>query len=97
MTEEERIKFLQDAFKRGYDVEAIHIESVPVVETFGGKTVWEGIVEVFDIRGHANARRGYGWQYTDDHGEIEHATVLGVVPINSPLGAVRAFIASKAR
>ena len=97
MTEEERIKFLQEAFRRGYDVEAIHVESVPVVETFRGKTVWEGIVEVFDIRGHPNVRRGYGWQYTDDDGKTEYATVLGVVPINSPLGAVRAFIASKGK
>ena len=29
-----------------------HVESAPVVETFQGKTIWQGIVEVFRVEIH---------------------------------------------
>ena len=38
---------------------ATHVESVPVKETFQGQTVWEGVVEVFDLEGNAKATRAY--------------------------------------
>jgi hypothetical protein len=34
-------------------------QSVPVRETFEGKTVWEGVVHVFDLTGHPTATRAY--------------------------------------
>jgi len=34
---------------------------VPVKETFGGKTVWEGIVHVFKINDHPQANKAYAW------------------------------------
>ena len=33
-------------------------QSIPVRETFEGKTVWEGVVHVFDLAGHPTASRG---------------------------------------
>ena len=36
-------------------------ESVPVRETFKGKTVWEGVVHVLDLTGHPTATRAYAW------------------------------------
>jgi hypothetical protein len=97
VSDEERIKLLQTAFKRAYGVEAVHVESVPVIDTFRDQIAWEGIVDVFDIKGHPDVKRGYGWPYTIEDGEIQYTTVLGKIPINSPLGAVRAFIRSQAR
>jgi hypothetical protein len=47
-----------------HSVEAQHactatlIQSVPVKETFGDKTVWEGIVHVFKINGQATVLCG---------------------------------------
>jgi hypothetical protein len=38
---------LRDVIRRLHGVGAMHVESVPVKETFQGKTVWDGIVEVF--------------------------------------------------
>jgi hypothetical protein len=35
------------------------VQSVPVVETFDGETVWEGVVHVFDLTGNPNATRAY--------------------------------------
>jgi hypothetical protein len=92
----ERVQFIQNALKQAHDIETTHVESVPIREMFKGETVWEGVVEVFDVNGHPHAKRAYGWQY-EEKGEVQYATVLGVIPINSPLGAVRAYIASQAR
>ncbi len=36
-----------------------HIKSAPVTEMFQGKTVWDGVVEVFDLTGHPKANRVY--------------------------------------
>jgi len=33
-------------------------QSVPVKETFGGKTVWDGVVHVFRIQGHPGRGKG---------------------------------------
>ncbi len=43
------IEELKDVIREVHGVEATHRESVPVKEVFQGKTVWEGIVEVFDL------------------------------------------------
>jgi hypothetical protein len=46
------IEELKVAIRYLHGGEATHVESVPVTKTFQGKTVWEGIVEVFDLRAH---------------------------------------------
>jgi hypothetical protein len=43
------IEELRDAIERLHDVRATHRESVPVEETWNGKTIWDGVVEVFDL------------------------------------------------
>ena len=45
------IEELRDVIRRLHGVESTHVESVPIKETFQGKTVWEGDVEVFDLKG----------------------------------------------
>jgi hypothetical protein len=49
------IQELQDVIRRLHGVDAKHLESVPVKEVFQGRTVWDGIVEVFELRGHPKA------------------------------------------
>ncbi len=44
------IQTLQQAIRKGFGCEAQHIESVPVSETYWGKKVWDGTVEVFAYR-----------------------------------------------
>jgi hypothetical protein len=71
---------------------------VPVRETFEGKTVWEGVVHVFDLAGHPSATRAYAWS-----SPIEGSTkrrffaVLHTARINSPIEAVRAAIVTEHR
>jgi hypothetical protein len=73
-------------------------QSVPIRETFGGKTVWEGVVHVFDLAGHPTATRAYAWS-----SPIEGSTkrrffaVLHVPPIDGPQAAVRAAIVAENR
>jgi hypothetical protein len=88
------IEELRDVIKHLHGVEATHLESVPVQETFQGKTVWEGIVEVFELHGHPEAPKVYAWAHdTDDPTQPRrHVTVLHLGPVTSPLLAVRAAI-----
>ena len=82
----------QLAAERATGSRVTHIESVPVVETFRGQTVWEGMVEVFIVAKPPPAR-AYAWAVEGDNGP-QYVAVLGVQPINSPLDAVRAWIVS---
>jgi hypothetical protein len=50
---------LQEAVERMHGGTASFAQSVPVRETFEGKTVWEGVVHVFDLAGHPAATRAY--------------------------------------
>jgi hypothetical protein len=57
------IEELQDAIKKLHNAEARHFESVPVKETHKGQTVWEGVVEVFELIGHPKASMIYAWAH----------------------------------
>jgi hypothetical protein len=92
------IEELQDVIRHLHGVESKHVESVPIKETFQGKTVWEGTVEVFELVGHPRATRLYAWAYdTGDPKRPKHVTVLHSGSINSPLLAVRAAIIQESR
>jgi hypothetical protein len=92
------IEELRDVIKRLHGVDSTHVESVPVKETFQGKTIWEGIVEVFDLKNHPKATRLYAWAYqTDNPKKPRHVTVLRMGPVDSPLLAVRAAIVEEFR
>jgi hypothetical protein len=88
---------IQAAFLKLHGCDATYVETVPVVEEFQGETVWQGDVEVFDIRGHPKATRGYGWAHATgeyDQGR-RYFTVLNLPPVTSPQTAVQAAIMSE--
>ena len=93
------IEELRTVIRRLHKAEATHVESVPVKETFQGKTVWDGIVEVFELHGHPTASRVYAWGHdTDDPAKPRrHVTVLHCHPITSAREAVRAAIVQEFR
>jgi hypothetical protein len=84
---------LREAVERMHGGSAQLAQSVPVRETFDGKTVWEGVVHVFDLTGHPTAIRAYAWS-----SPIEGSTkrrffaVLHQPPVDNPQAAVRAAI-----
>ena len=91
------IESLQDAIRKTQGCESRHIESVPVKETFRGQTVWEGVVEVFDVIGHPKAKQCYAWGHRAGKADEKSrfVVVLKVPPIDSPLAAVRASAISE--
>src|SRR2546426_11600840 len=90
---------LRDVIRRLHGVESKHLESVSVKETFRGKTVWEGIVEVFELRGHPKAPKVYAWAHNSDDPKKprRHVTVLHIPPVVSAVLAVRAAIVQEFR
>lgn len=84
----ERIENIAKAVEKSAGCPATHLESVVVVETFRGQTIWEGMVEVFSLLGHGEAKRAYGWQ-TGKGGDAKYTTVLELPPVTSPTTAVR--------
>ena len=93
------IEELRDVIRRLHGVEAKHVESVPVKETFEGRTVWDGAVEVFELIGHPKAPRVYAWAHDTDNPKQprKHVTVLHIPPVTSPFLAVRAAIVREFR
>jgi hypothetical protein len=89
---------LRDAVQNMHGGTATLTQSVPVCETFEDKTVWEGVVHVFDLTGHPTATRAYAWS-----SPIEGSTkrrffaVLHQPPVDSPQAAVRAAIVAEQR
>ena len=88
------IQDLQDVIRVLHGVESTHRQSVPVKETHNGQTVWDGIVEVFDLHGHPKTHRAYAWSHATDKPEPlkQHVTVLHIPPAVSPQTAVRLVI-----
>ncbi|MGA3171969.1 MAG: hypothetical protein ABSE62_13260 [Chthoniobacteraceae bacterium] len=92
----EVLQNIQKAVERAAECPAVHVESVPVLEVFGGQTVWEGVVEAFTLLGHPKAKRAYGWAWQDGK-EARYVAVLEIPPVTSPNMAVRAAIAAGAQ
>lgn len=74
-----------------------YLETVPVIEEFQGETIWQGEVEVFEVKDHPKAKRCYAWGHVT--GEADQArryiAVLELPPVDSPQTAVKAGIMSE--
>jgi hypothetical protein len=88
------IRELRDVIHHLHNAKAKHLESVPITESFQGKTVWDGVVEVFRLKGHPQTDGVYTWTHaTDDPAHPKrHVTVLHIPPVVSPRTAVQAVI-----
>jgi len=93
------IDTLREAIHKLHGAHATHRESVPVKEVFQGETVWDGIVEVFDLHGHPKTDTAYAWLHDtgDPARDFQHVTVLHLHPALSPAAAVRAFLVQEFR
>ena len=97
--EEVPIQALKEAILHLHGCNSTFLESVPVLETFRGKTAWEGIVKVFELHGHPTATRCYAWSHAVEGSGAKRrfVVVLREGKIDSPLAAVQAAIASEAK
>ncbi len=74
---------------------AVYLQTQPVRLAIDGKVVWNGKVEVYQLKDHPQAKLAFGWGYQNDQKKIEYVTVIGVPPLDNPLSAVKAFVASR--
>jgi hypothetical protein len=92
------ISELRQAVERMHTCKATLAQSVPVTETFEGKTVWEGVVHVFDLKGHMTANKAYAWSSPIEGSDKRRFfAVLHQGPITSPVEAVRAAIVAESK
>lgn len=93
------IQELQNVIRHLHGVESEHVASIPVTEKYQGKTIWEGVVEVFNLKEHSTAFRVYAWAHDTDDPEHprRHVTVLHQHPIKCAHDAVRIAIAQELR
>lgn len=90
---------LREVIHKLHGATATHLESVPVKEMFRGQTVWDGIVEVFHLKGHPDTDKVYAWMHDTDNPAKpkRHVTVLHIPPVISPRAAVQAAIIQELR
>ena len=89
---------LKIAVERQHNCTARLVQSVPVNETFGGKTIWEGVVHVFKIHGHPKAKQAYAWSSPIEGSDKRRFfAVLHLPPVTSPVEGVRAAIVAESR
>jgi hypothetical protein len=70
---------------------ATFVHSVPVFESFGGKTLWNGAVQVFDLTASpSGAARVYAWSSGLPDGQRRTFVVLHGGAVSSARDAVRA-------
>ena len=84
--------------KRAVEVQhgctATVFQSVPIKETFSGKTVWDGVV--YSLTGHPTAKRAYAWSSPIEGSDKRRFfAVLHQWPVTSPVEAVRAAIVAE--
>lgn len=91
---------LKTAVESQHGGTATFVESVPVTETYEGKTVWDGAVAVFNLSGNKgpNATLAYAWSSpVEGSSKRRFYAVLHLGGIRSPQDAVRAAIVAEQR
>ena len=98
MSDEDKIKNLQQAVEDGFGCQAAYEKTSRVVESFEGSTVWQGDVMVFRVTGREDADTAYAWlEDVNDTDHVRVFTVLGRKPVNTANEAVRAALIQRYR
>lgn len=84
---------LQKHVEHMHGVKARLNDVARIKEVHDSKTVWEGVVHVFDITGHAKADTCYAWSSAaEGSNKRRFYAVLKIPPVVSPETAVKAAI-----
>ena len=89
---------LQNAIRQLNHCESKYVATVFVSElflSFQKERLWEVDVAIFEICGHAQAKRAYAWSNTRGDQNTRYIVVLEIPPVNSPETAVQAAIAAE--
>ena len=91
MADQGYIETLQRLIAELHGCSSRHLETVSVHETFLGKTLWEGNVEVFAVIDHPRAQQCFAWA-SETHRKGRRARLFAVLAtsvIRTPLDAVK--------
>lgn len=92
------IPALIEAIRHMHGCKARHVETARVHETAPtGEVVWSGVVEVFELIGHASAQRAYAWSEATKGTRRRFFAVVHVGRVDSAAAAVRASILADSR
>ena len=91
------IPALIEAIRHLHGCKAKHVETVPVRELHNGAVVWDGEVEVFDVTGHAKAKRVYAWSHATTGTKRRFVVVLGLPPVDGATMAVKTSVLAEVR
>ena len=99
LANKEYIERLQSVIFHLHKCDSAWVESVPVHEVFKGETIWQGNVEVFNLKVHPKAKRAYAWTHLDGPNDerTRFVTVLEIPPVESPETAFRVQIVKDAK
>jgi hypothetical protein len=93
MMNSDNLNELRRAVERLHNCKASHIDDITVIEKFGEKTIWSGVVSVFALSGHFKATKCYAWSSPiEGSTKRRYYAVLRIPPIDSLEKAVRAAI-----
>jgi hypothetical protein len=89
---------LRHAIESRYGGKAHFVEFWPIKDVRKGKTLWEGTVYAFDLRGHPMATRAFAWpSAVAGSRKRQLFAVLNLKSVSSPHTAVHAALAAEQR
>jgi hypothetical protein len=74
---------LKDAIREVHGCETLYVNTVHVTKTLSADPNWDGLVKVFELIGHPEAKRCYAWSYRDGK-TTRSMTALEIPPTTSP-------------
>jgi len=88
------ISALRAAIFQMHGCESIWLKTEHVHETFQGRTVWHGDVELFNLMQHPKAKRAFAWAHMegDKDDKTRFVVVLELPPVKDAKTAVQASI-----
>lgn len=88
------IAALRIAIAQLHSAAAVWLKTEHVHETFQGKTVWNGDVELFSLLDHPKASRAYAWAHLEGAKDekTRYVVVLELPPVKDAKTAVQASI-----
>ena len=89
---------LKQAVESQHGGMATFVQAVPVHEEHDGQTVWNGLVQVFDLNAQPDGHfRAYAWSHEVEDGKRRFFAVLHTPQIKGPREAVAAAIVAEAK
>jgi hypothetical protein len=90
---------LQEFIQKMYGVQSMHIDSLRVTQVLQDDTVWDGVIEIFELYRHPKAPIVYAWAQDPNKPGMprKYFAVLHLNSIDSPEAAVKAAIVQQRR